>query len=327
MLKVLVIGDPHFREDNVIESNKLTDEIIKLIEEKNPTFVVCLGDMMHNHKTCNMIAYNNTYNFINEIQSRKKLFILIGNHDRPNNSKYDNDEHFFQPYKYCENIKIVDEPYCEIIDEHKFTFMPYYPKGKFNDKLNELDWKSSTIIFTHQEFKGVKFSANKSKDGDVWLEENPLIINGHIHDYDVVQPNLKNIGTPYQHGYGDTCDKTVSLFHINETIEEERINLGFIKKELIYIKSSELDKFKPNPLSKTKLIIVGDEVEIKMVQKLDVLKKLKESGVVIKLKTTNKIINNKNYYDYHIRKRYLEQLFDEIKNDEHLIAKYNEVFN
>ena len=43
--KVLVIGDPHFKVDNIPESDEMTIKLVKLAKEIMPTFIVVEGDM------------------------------------------------------------------------------------------------------------------------------------------------------------------------------------------------------------------------------------------------------------------------------------------
>jgi len=80
----------------------------------------------------------------------------------------------------------------------------------------ENPYNDVTCYFAHQEIIGAKMGAIVSKEGDVWPAENSLMISGHIHDYDMLQPNMIYTGTPLMHGVGDKDDKTVSMFTFDE---------------------------------------------------------------------------------------------------------------
>ena len=112
-------------------------------------------------------------------------------------------------------------------------FVPYVPPGKFDDAIKTCDdigdIKDYKCIFAHQEFYGAKMGAIISKDGDKWPLHNPLVVSGHIHDYQRPQENIIYIGTPMQHAFGDNTKKTISILTINNISEEcieNRITLG-----------------------------------------------------------------------------------------------------
>jgi Icc-related predicted phosphoesterase len=46
-IKVLAIGDPHFKVGNIPESDDMVDKLIKVAKNIQPKFIVVLGDILH----------------------------------------------------------------------------------------------------------------------------------------------------------------------------------------------------------------------------------------------------------------------------------------
>ena len=71
-------------------------------------------------------------------------------------------------------------------------------------------WELADCIFAHQEFRGCKMGKEISK-GDEWNAEYPLVISGHIHDYQIVGKNILYPGSSIQHTYTETHNKRIWL--------------------------------------------------------------------------------------------------------------------
>ena len=48
--KVLVVGDQHFKIDNIPLINKFIQRLVNIIDDKKPDFIVLLGDLLHTHE-------------------------------------------------------------------------------------------------------------------------------------------------------------------------------------------------------------------------------------------------------------------------------------
>jgi hypothetical protein len=216
-LKILCIGDPHFKADNQLETDLLESQLHARIVEIQPEIVVVLGDILHTNEKLNLHIQKRAINFLRMLKTVSPyLYILIGNHDRPNNNVFLTDDHPFTSLKeWGERVRVVDTP---LVAEHygaTLAFVPYVPPGRFEEALKigglEPPYSNITCIFAHQEFKGCKMSAITSTEGDEYPLHYPMCISGHIHDFDQLQSNLIYTGTPIQHTCSDRGDKTVSL--------------------------------------------------------------------------------------------------------------------
>jgi DNA repair exonuclease SbcCD nuclease subunit len=267
-MKVLVIGDPHFKINNTEETNLMTDKLLNLASLHQPDFIVCLGDVLDRHESIHVSPLLRSVDFITKLSFISPIYILIGNHDRPNNNIYLTDQHPFTALKGWKNIHIIDTPLLQKISLFNFLFVPYVPTGRFKEAISPYDLSDIKCIFAHQEFKGAKMGAIISSNGDEWSLTNPLVISGHIHEFDHLQDNIIYTGTPIQHNFSDSHKKYVFIFDFNsDSYSIEKFNLGLPKKKIV--KLSCADSYKINDLNPNhhyKIVLTGTPEEIKLVK-------------------------------------------------------------
>lgn len=307
-LKCLLIGDPHFKSDNTIETNLMHTQIVQLVYEKNPDMVIIMGDTLHSHETINTICLNRAVFFLQDLQKiSKHLVIIIGNHDYINNDQFLSDKHPFNMCKLWEKTTVVDD----IIElqknkgnyNYKFLFAPYVFVGRFEEalKTKNLDIQNLNYnaVFSHQEYHGSKMNGLSGKTADLWPLGAPVNFSGHEHNREKVQDNLIYIGTPIQHSFSDTFHKTLSLVSFyEENHEEELIKLNIPRKFIINLTPEELSTYIPpeNILS----------LKIKVHGNTDLINK------IFKLKNVKKMLN-----DEKIKIQIIDTGFDnKIKNDD-----------
>jgi DNA repair exonuclease SbcCD nuclease subunit len=260
-IKILAIGDLHFKADNSEQTYRLCTEICKIIKTeeseggaKDLDGVVVLGDILHRHDKIDLFSYHRAVRFLMTIRDEldrleikdgktRKLFILIGNHDRPNNTTFLTDEHAFTSAKLWKDTIVVDKPieytFTSDDEKHKFLFVPYVQSGRFFEAISSLSFEKTKAVFAHQEFRGCKLGPIISTEGDVYPLDAPLCISGHIHEYSKPQPNIVYVGTPFKSCwsiFSSSSKKTskpiinegsVSFFTFSSSdkIEEKRIKI------------------------------------------------------------------------------------------------------
>jgi len=300
-VKCLVIGDLHFKTGNLIEMEELCGKIIDEIKKiPDLDFIVVLGDILDRHENINVFPLCYAIDFLCRLHQISKLFLLIGNHDRPNNSDFLSPFSPFSAVKNWENVRVVDTTYTEIIKGTRFTFVPYVFPGRFPEALNlDKEWGKSRAIFTHQEFKGCKMGKKTSEKGDHWDINNPLIISGHIHNYQVLQKNIIYVGTPIVHNFGEKKDKAIQIFNFFITGEKDgkegkegnvkdggyetfRVGLDISKKLFLKIDAKNLSSLPEKLGINTKIEIKGTAPELKSLEGR--IKELVRMGVKIKTK-------------------------------------------
>lgn len=297
-MKILLIGDTHFKVDNALESDDFIGKCLEYVEQEkgNLDLIVLLGDILDTHEKINLLPFYRATNFIIDLSKLVKTFVLIGNHDRLNNAVFLTDEHPFISLKEnSPNILIVDE----VVEYNDMLFVPYVPRGKFMKALktlypvpnpidpdpdNEFNVHNYKVLFAHQEFIGAKMLDYESQDGDYWPVDNPPIYSGHIHEYQRLR-NIVYVGTPFQNSFTDDIDKKLMLLDIGDEIKEKRIELPLIKKRQVTINVKDVSGYEIDESYITRLIIEGEDKAIrKVILNKDIAQKLKHPNIRYKIR-------------------------------------------
>lgn len=290
----LVIGDPHFKHNNIERGKEFVKRCLNLSKKLSPTFNVVLGDVLHTHESIHVLSYNLACDFIGGLADIAPTYVLIGNHDYIDNQQFLTTNHGFNPLKEWDNVTIVDKPIMiDYGSGYNFVFVPYVPNGRFKDALNtlvseELDsWETSDCIFAHQEFLGCSMGKFISEKGDSWDENFPPVISGHIHDSQVVGKNIFYPGSAIQHSFHEGPNK--SVWHVQFQVDDEppylsytKHNLGMKKKKIIKTTPSEYQNLDIPSLKKKyeiKLKIEGSEEEIQIFRKSNNFLDLKQQNI------------------------------------------------
>ena len=336
-LKVLTIGDTHFKTNNVKESLEMCTKLYDLVDTEHIDVILHMGDTLNDHERIHVVPLVNAIKFITTLANKKKErenIMLMGNHDFANNNAFLSEYHPFNGLKGIQNLTIVDKVIVKEFKGMKFVFIPYVHPGRLYEVLatnkDVGDLKSVKVFFGHHEIYGGKMGAVVSTAGDKWPLDNPYFISGHVHDYCRPQDNVVYVGTPMQHAFGDRDDKTVSIWTIypDQPPIEKRIDLGLTKKMILTLKSSEVVSWKPPAGYMFKLIVEGTNSEIKALMKLDYVKTLVKKGIKIVYNTIDEInigINKKINFN-EVRLSFQERVKIEANKSEDQLYWFNKIF-
>jgi len=295
MLKIFVIGDPHFQPTNIPEVTLLVSRLEETAIKCKPDLVVILGDILHTHEKLHTTAFNMACNFIDRMRKIAETIILVGNHDMVNNQQFLTENHWMNPLKMWDNITIVDKVFYKEISgfKFKFLFVPYVFPGRFQEALNtvadQVDFREMDVIFSHQEFAGAKMGAITSIDGDRWSEKYPYVVSGHIHSRQNPQVNIYYCGTPLQHAFGESGNNTVAMLSFSKPGKKyslEEIDLGLPGKKIIYTDVAEIQDYVPKKGEKdqVKITVSGNYEEFKSLKKTAKYKEIIKTGTKIVFK-------------------------------------------
>ena len=319
--KFLVIGDPHFKTSNIPDTEDFIEKTIQLALKERPNYIILLGDVLHEHERLHTIPLNKAYEFIKAMSEITMTYILVGNHDMINNQQFLTDNHWMNGLKQWDNIVIVDHPVQLLHNERSYVFCPYVPNGRFREALDttfcnsndstptsDFDWKTSTIIFAHQEFKDCKMGAIVSQDGDLWDKSLPPVISGHIHsNQKLLDGHIYYPGSAMQNAFGDP-NNILAIISIEDHVSHDsnnykpylctEIDLLLRKKKIIYhdldtIDTLDLDKI-INSKDEIKLSLSGTYDDFKVFTKTPMAKKLVNNGTKLVHKNKSKKITSEN---------------------------------
>lgn len=330
MLTALVIGDPHFKVNNTVDTDEMTVQMINIVKDKKPDFVVVLGDVLDRHENIHMTPLIKSISFLRQLQDLAPLYIIIGNHDRKNNKVYLNEEHPFTALKYWDNTFIIDTVKQFNIKNLLFTMVPYVAPGLFMDALNTVEgWQESMCIFCHQEFKDAQMGAFKSVEGDDWSTNHPYIISGHIHDFQKLQNNILYLGTPIQHSFGDTSNKRIALIKFENKIDDhsdlniEKIKLDLKLKKNIHLTPDQVDDYVVDDKHQVKIIITGTLIETKQLIKNAKIDQWRKQGIKVVFKNRASDVPLVHQIE---TDSFTTLLYNNVKHNHHLSKLYTELF-
>ena len=247
-MKILCIGDPHIKLDNIKEFGIFIEKLLKTIKENHIKYVILLGDLLHYHDKIFTDCLNLSYKFIEKLREISKIFILVGNHDYINNSQFLTSNHWLNFLKNSDNVEIIDTVKIINIEQFNFIMCPYVYPGRFQEALNQIEYKENEIscIFCHQEFYGCKMGAIISEVGDKW--DKPInIVSGHIHDNQTITCfnnfSIYYPGTPMQHAFGESSKKIVAIldFELSKMYNLREISLDLPTKKIVYLDTNQLN--------------------------------------------------------------------------------------
>lgn len=292
-MSVLCIGDLHIRLDTLDEIRALLELVLGIIDEEDPLFVVLLGDILHWHQKGHMTEHREAINFIKKIADKKKVYVLMGNHDRRTNTVFLTDEHYFTGFRY-KNVTIVSKVVVADVDGDKYCFVPYVPAGRFCEALETqpYDVNEFRCIFAHQEFTGVHMKRVISSVEPYLCS--CLCISGHIHEYQVLGSKISGVGkvvypgTPLQQYHGESEDKVVLLLQSDGDIK--LIPTHITSKRVLKVNVSDVSNLSGEKVDdQTQIIIEASGNELHALAKSCDVQKLRDMGAEVRLKRKDKI--------------------------------------
>lgn len=285
----LAIGDLHISEKTLGAAGNAMTGILNLLRKRKdedrtlPKFAVIMGDIMDKKKYDGREERVMAEKFIKRLSDLCLTFVLIGNHDRTHDRHYDPQIH---PFTSIENVNgklyIINEPRSVSINKKIYLFMPYVPPGRFRKHIEEhiegrkekrkngqkglpekFDITDYHCIFAHQEFYGVQLGPIKSTNGDVWDENEPMVISGHIHHLHKLQPNILYVGSCIQVTYSESVDKGPVEIWYDSNTKELQYTHHVLNNNIKKTKEVDLS----NPIARSDMSYFDEDIDTKYILK------------------------------------------------------------
>ncbi len=199
MTKTLAVGDPHVREIDIPECERLIDLIERSAQEYECDTILFLGDQTHNHSLLHvdvMAFWNKAFRRLCGSPGNYKFDVIaiVGNHDFASTGS---GHHAMEAYRDIAGLCVVDCPVY--LDENTFC-LPWY---KDNAEFVRVCRENSNYkrLICHQEFDTAELASGFYSTNGVKLKDIPQtdIISGHIHRSQVIQnenQTLVYVGSP-----------------------------------------------------------------------------------------------------------------------------------
>lgn len=274
-MSAFIIGDLHYKKTNKFITDIAEENILELIKEQNPSFVVILGDTFNDHNKLWLTCYMRVCKFFEKINNLgKHIFLIIGNHEREDNKVYMTDEHFFYGHKYNPMMTIIDRLFVydfQLPDKIlKICFMPYVPPNKVHQCFIDcnIDPLSINLFFSHIDINGSKTQKLARANWEEWPPNYALNISGHVHDEEIVSHNFIYVGTPFQQAFGECENKGVYMMDLNDpSFFRTRFPLKTPLKKKITLHYTQLESYVIQPNIELKIDITGSKTQARELMK------------------------------------------------------------
>ncbi len=284
--RILAIGDLHIQPDNLPDITIFLAQLRKYLETQVVDLIVILGDTLHTHETVYTVCMNRMLEYISLCEEFAPTEVLVGNHDWIHNGAYLSDDHPFVGWR--EKHSIVDRVKVREVKGEKIVLLPYVPDGRFLEALQTVgeEWRTAKCIFAHQLLDGAQMGPVAAKGVEKWDESHPLVVSGHIHDKQRVQPNLWYTGSAMQVSFGERIDHTISVIELSTPPQITEVDIHPPRKQTVYLDVSEVSETKlPSRENvKLKLSLSGDATEFKTFKKSELYSKLIKQGIKVVFK-------------------------------------------
>lgn len=183
MRRVLYLGDPHVKPNNLEESHKLLQLVIDEAFKYKVDAVEILGDLTDTHDILRLRVLKFWQHWLTVLSKQTfKTRVLVGNHDVTGD--YSDPYSALHPFLTLENdnFKIVHEPFIDGV----YGYLPYiHSNDKFIEEANLLANKGATVLISHPNYEGAVYDngtpIHKGVSDDSLDTRFHHLIGGHIH--------------------------------------------------------------------------------------------------------------------------------------------------
>jgi len=210
-MALLCVGDPHFKLENMEAAGRMAEFCVRECTQRGIRGVAVLGDLLHYHRKLHAQCMTKAIKFLRDLlDAGLEVVVIVGNHDMLSNQTYlDPEGHWLGALKHWKehgsSFWVVDMPQeIEMVKSGvRVATCPYVPPGRLLEAMDSVlapQWKErADLVLAHQELLGAKMGAMVSESGDVWEDDWPLLVSGHIHDRQWVGKRAYYPGSSMQH--------------------------------------------------------------------------------------------------------------------------------
>lgn len=330
MSTFLVIGDPHLLENDIPRSKLLVSECLRVAQETSPSYIVILGDVLDRHNRYDSQSFHLMCDFLRDCAKIASTYVIVGNHDRPNNSDFLSDYSPFYPmHEWKLPIVVVDKPKILLCENgEKFAFLPYVLPNRVSEMLSLIDRENVIASFGHVDVLGAQISRTITcQSGYEWTAKDGYYIGGHNHEKHWVNEFIFYTGTPCQRKFGESEDKGLHLISFPEgKISCQKIALNIPFKRTLSVKFCDIGSTEiPNDGNIYRVEIFGLSSELALLSTHPIITIWKAAGVKIIPRVQSCMMNQLKPRETSLP-NFHQNLYAEICNNPELIGSYTELY-
>jgi DNA repair exonuclease SbcCD nuclease subunit len=182
-MKILRVGDPHVKPNNIKESEALIRFVLDKALEFKVDKLELLGDLFDTHGIVRLEVLEFWHKWFACFAAQDfKTVVLVGNHDVTGN--YSSEYSALHPFIVRENgvFKIVHKPYLDGV----YGYLPYiHNNDDFIKEANKLAEQGAKVIVSHPNFEGAVYDngspITSGVDPSLISDGVTHLIGGHIH--------------------------------------------------------------------------------------------------------------------------------------------------
>jgi DNA repair exonuclease SbcCD nuclease subunit len=248
-MRLLLVGDLHITNKSITIIHQLARQLNEYLIVNKPDALILMGDTLDNHGNINMSCHKLAVDLIRLWSQQCIVYVIIGNHDRPDNRNFLDDMHPFSGID-SDRIIIVARVKVTTIRDIKIVLVPFVREGRFlealmtaaeddalwpsPDHVGKLEYLQADLVMAHQSFQGgLLDSGIEGQHKDIWPINAPTLYSGHLHLRHKVRDNLNYVGTPYTIRYGEQGLKGLTLL---DTMTSNILYKPLIKEYLLPLK-------------------------------------------------------------------------------------------
>jgi DNA repair exonuclease SbcCD nuclease subunit len=245
LMRILRIGDPHIKPNNLDEAENLLHFINDVILEQQPDRIEILGDLFHTHAIVRLEVLEFWVDWIDVLLTHEiPLYVLRGNHDMATSEEYCASVYSVFKLIKNRNFHYCDSPRADQEIDGPFAYISYYSDhDKFIEIANHCAKEGAKVLVCHQTFDGSRYESGIfAPDGiDTSKINFNLIISGHIHTHQDMIKGDKRIlypGTPKWDTASDANeDKGIWMYEHDDStgaiLKEELIRTAHVVTKIV----------------------------------------------------------------------------------------------
>jgi DNA repair exonuclease SbcCD nuclease subunit len=259
-MSLLIFSDLHLDEyrrfstigagglnSRLIQQINVIQQVIKIAKEIEPEAVVFLGDLFNGQgRTIAKTLYLVGHELIQQLQKVAPVYLVVGNHDMYGGS------HILAPMAGMSNVIVIENTQRVDLLGLNVFMMPW-------GGVTPID---GDILLGHLDIEGVKTGIGYELPGTIHPKEVAqfkLVVSGHYHTYQKIEPNILYCGAVMPITFGDTAEEDYGVLTLGSDLRYNRVLIDSPKFIPMIISTQQnMDKFAANKGSNYYRLTVTD---------------------------------------------------------------------